>query len=155
MDFSPVQPKILDLNRCLNAITDIVRQNRSLPSLFIDFWNLNPLHGGSGGHLGGLFEGKMDYSPVQPNIVDLSRCLKAINRLIALDYIPPESFDVFLTFDSAHQGVRRSFTRLRRHQVDLSFYGRDRSYFFEKGKNNNTHLVYEILTGAENIIFHN
>ena len=46
--------------------------------------------------------------------------------------------------DQLAQQPHRRTSGVRRHQVDLSVYGRDRPYFFGNGEKNDTHLVYEI-----------
>ena len=65
----------------------------------------------------------------------------------------PFLFALFLYFWCSFLVIWNEISRLRRHQVDLSFYGRDRPYFSEKGEKNNTNLVYKFPTCGENIIF--
>ena len=44
----------MDPNNISMLLTDLVRQDRSLPSHIIDFLHLKPLTGGSGGSFKGL-----------------------------------------------------------------------------------------------------
>ena len=94
MTYSPMKPKILDLNRCVTVINrhSALEQIPLESFYFVAFWNLNPLSGGSGDHLKDWFKENVTFSPMKTMDLDLYHYFNAINWFKALEHTPKVSF---------------------------------------------------------------